>query len=99
MENIAPLFYKGVLTMIREDLNNFEDGQAINEDDIATVVGYCDSTVIYEDDSGSIFFLIAELPELFEIGTIAKIDTLAPITEAGDELTKHILAVMKGGNK
>ncbi len=85
--------------MIREDLKNFEDGQAINDNEVATVVGYCEGTVIYEDDSGSIFFLIAELPELFEIGTIAKIETLAPLTEAGDELTKHILAVMKGGNK
>ena len=84
--------------MIKENLKNFEDGQAINEDDIATIVGYCDSTVIYEDDSGSIFFLIAELPELFEIGTIAKIETLTPLAEAGDERKQNILAIIKGGN-
>lgn len=83
--------------MIKEDLTILEDGQAINENEIATVVGYCEGTVIFEDDSGSIFFLTAELPEIFEIGTISKTVVLTPFSEAGNKLQQSILAVTKGG--
>lgn len=84
--------------MIKEIYEDFVDGQAVIENDIATVVGYYDSIVIFKDDAENILFLSADLPELFEVGTVSRKDLLVPIEQADPDLRGNILDALKGVN-
>ena len=80
--------------MIKEEFENYVDGQAVDEKELATVVGYCENTVIFQNDDGAIFFLTAELPEAFEIGTVEPIEGLLPILEADEDLQRLIILTL-----
>lgn len=83
--------------MIKENLNGYIDGQPADENDIATVTGYIDGTVIFKDDDKNIFFLIAD-SSAFEIGTVERKQSLTPLEKADEPLKKKILeAVQKEG--
>lgn len=84
--------------MIKENIEAYQDGKAIRENELATVVAYCESAVIYQDDNKNTFFLIAELPEVFEIGTVAPIFSLQPVSEADDQLKENIFKALEGGD-
>ncbi len=82
--------------MIKENLNGYIDGQPSDEKSIATVIGYIDDTVIFEDDDKNIFFLNAE-PSAFEIGTVERKEALTPIEKADGHLKKKISESLKKG--
>ena len=82
--------------MLKEDINGFEDGQAVDERDIAAVIGYTDGAAIFEDDQGSLFFLLLEEPQMLEIGTVEMKDSLVSIDQADSPLREKILTVKEG---
>ena len=57
--------------MNKEDLNLYEDGNPVNESEVATAVGKLSDAVLFQDDGGSLYFLKAD-PDAFELGTIAR---------------------------
>lgn len=83
--------------MIKENFEEYEDGKAINEKETATVVAYCDDTVIFQDDNGGVFFLTVETPEAFGIGTVEGISNLQLFADADQLLKEKIHEVLKGG--
>ena len=83
--------------MIKENFEEYEDGKAVNEKETATVVAYCDNTVIFQDDNGSIFFLTVETSEAFEIGTVEGISNLQLFADADQLLREKIYEALKGG--
>jgi hypothetical protein len=85
--------------MLKENFENFIDGASVDEREVATAFAYCDGAVVYRDDSGNLYYLIAELPEIFEIGTVARISGLEPADTADPQLKEKILAAAAKGGK
>lgn len=83
--------------MLKENISGFADGTAVDEKDIAAVIGYVDGTVIFEDDHENVFFLPLEEPQSLEVGTIEKKDNLTPLDQADAPLREKILAAVKKG--
>lgn len=83
--------------MFSENISNFVDGKAVDEKDIATIVGSVDDTVIYTDDQENLFFLSSADPSAFETGTVALKADLTPLEDADKQLKKKILEAMKEG--
>ena len=83
--------------MLKEDINGFEDGQAVDERDIAAVIGYTDGAAIFEDDQRDVFYLPMEEPQMLEIGTVERKDSLVSIDQADSPLREKILKAVKEG--
>jgi hypothetical protein len=81
--------------MNKEDLNLYEDGNPVDESEVATAVAKLSDAVLFQDDGGSLYFLKAD-PDAFELGTIARIDELAPAAEADGPLREEIGAAARG---
>lgn len=83
--------------MLKEEIRKFADGVAVDEKDIATVIGYTDDAVIFEDDAGQMFFLLLDEPQTLEIGTVERKDNLVPIEQADPPLSEKILTAVEEG--
>lgn len=83
--------------MLKEDINGFEDGQAVDEGDIAAVIGYTDGAAIFEDDKRDVFYLPMEEPQMLEIGTVERKDSLVSIDRADPPLRDRILTAVREG--
>ena len=83
--------------MLKENISGFTDGAAVDEKDIAAVIGYVDGAVVFEDDLGNVFFLSLDEPQALEVGTVEKKDNLVSIDQADAPLREKILAAVKGG--
>jgi hypothetical protein len=81
--------------MNKEDLNLYEDGNPVDESEVATAVAKLSDAVLFQDDGGSLYFLKAD-PDAFELGTIARIAELAPAEEADGPLREEIGAAARG---
>ena len=85
--------------MLKEEISGFADGAAVDEKDIAAVIGYADGAVIFEDDYENLFFLPLEEPQTLEVGTIEKKANLTPVDQADALLREKILAAGKKGRE
>ena len=85
--------------MLKEEISGFADGAAVDEKDIAAVIGYVDGAVIFEDDHEDLFFLPLVEPQTLEIGTVEKKANLIPVDQADALLREKILAAVKKGRE
>lgn len=81
--------------MIKENMEQYEDGQAVDEKEVATAIAYTDSAVVFTDDAGSIFFLSAVDPQAFELGTVCAVSELQAVSSADDTLQTEIDKAVK----
>jgi hypothetical protein len=85
--------------MLKEEISGFADGAAVDEKDIAAVIGYVDGAAVFEDDHEDLFFLPLVEPQTLEIGTVEKKDNLIPVDQADVLLREKILAAVKKGRE
>ena len=83
--------------MFNEDIGNFADGQAVEEKDIATVIGTVNNAAIFTDDQENLFFLNTADPSAFETGTVERKSVLMPLANADEQLKKKVLVAVKEG--
>lgn len=81
--------------MIKENMEQYKDGQAVDEKEVATAIAYTDNAVVFADDAGDIFFLSADDPQAFELGTVCAVAELQPVSSASDTLQAEIDEAIK----
>lgn len=77
--------------MIKENIAPFEDGKVIDEKDIATAVAFLDDAVVFQDDDGTLFYLMAD-PSGFDIGVVEPKEGLLSADDAPEPLRRQIYA-------
>lgn len=78
--------------MIHEDLSQYEDGKIIEHP--AVVIGHTNASVIYQDEVGDVYYLLARYPLMFEIGTVEDAAVLFPLSAAEGDIKAEIEAFL-----